>query len=92
MADIGDSSKEAMDDNLIQIIKQVQRLEEVKAETTGYIKDAFADAKAQGYDVKIIRELLKLMKRSIDDIAEENTTLAMYARAVKFELPDMNGE
>lgn len=57
----GDNS-EAVDDRLRLLIERVERLNEEKKALSEDVSDVFAEAKAVGYDTKIMREIIKLRK------------------------------
>ncbi|MCR9178592.1 MAG: DUF2312 domain-containing protein [Alphaproteobacteria bacterium] len=67
---------------LLSFFERIENLEETKAELMADIKEVFAEAKAQGYDVKIMRQILKLRKMEADDRDEQETLLEVYKRAV----------
>lgn len=50
-------------EDLHNTIDKLEKLEEEKAELADVIKDAYAEAKSKGYDIKIIKYILKLRKR-----------------------------
>ena len=52
---------------LRQLIEQIERLEEEKKGLAEDIKDKFLEAKAVGFDVKILRQVIRLRKQSKDD-------------------------
>ena len=54
-------------DQLRSYIERIERLEEEKAALAADIKEVFAEAKANGFDVKIMRQVLKLRKMDKDD-------------------------
>lgn len=64
------------------IIQRIENLEEEKANLMADIKEVFAEAKANGYDVKILRQVLKLRKMDQDDRQEQETLLEVYKRAL----------
>lgn len=72
-------------DQLRSYIERIERLEEEKAALTADIREVFAEAKANGFDVKIMRQVLKLRKMDRDDRAEEETLLDLYKRALGME-------
>lgn len=67
---------------LQSFIQRIENLEEEKANLTGDIQEIYAEAKAQGYDVKIIRQILKLRKLDSDDRDEQEALLDVYKRAL----------
>lgn len=78
---IGDNSN-ATDDRLRLLIERVERLEEEKKGVADDIKDVYSEAKAVGYDVKMMRELVKLRKMKPDDRAEREAILETYMIAL----------
>lgn len=69
-------------DQLRSYIERIERLEEEKAALAADIRDVFAEAKANGFDVKIMRQVLKLRKMDQDDRDEVETLLELYKRAL----------
>lgn len=72
MSDLGHNSG---DDRLRLLIERIERLEEEKKVVGEDIKDVYTEAKAVGYDAKIIREVIRLRKKSKDDLAEWSAVL-----------------
>ena len=67
---------------LRQLIEQIERLEEEKKALAGDIRDKFAEAKAVGFDVKALRKIVSLRKKSKTDREEEDAILATYMHAL----------
>lgn len=67
---------------LRQFIEQIERLEEEKKAIADDIKDKFAEVKAVGFDVKAVRQILRLRKKSDDDRKEEEAILEAYMHAL----------
>lgn len=67
---------------LRQFIERIERLEAEKSDIAEQTKEVFSECKGRGYDVKVIRTLLRLRKRDKDDIAEEEAVLEMYKEAL----------
>jgi uncharacterized protein (UPF0335 family) len=78
MADVGGISG----DRLKSFIERIERLEEEKAALAADIKDVFAEAKGTGFDIKIMRQILKLRKMDKADADEQETLLDLYKRAL----------
>jgi uncharacterized protein (UPF0335 family) len=78
MADVGGIASE----RLQSFIDRVERLEEEKKALMDDIKDVFAVAKATGFDVKIMRQVLKLRKLDKEDRQEQEHLLELYKRAL----------
>ena len=73
---------EATDDRLRLLIERIERLEEEKKGIADDIRDVYAEAKAVGYDVKIMRQIVRLRKMQPDDRAEMETILDTYKAAL----------
>ncbi|AQS92519.1 DUF2312 domain-containing protein [Gluconobacter sp. LMG 1744] len=69
-------------DRLRSIIERVERLEEERKVLAGDIKDIFSEAKSAGFDVKIIKQILKLRKMEPAQVEEQETLLDIYRRAL----------
>jgi uncharacterized protein (UPF0335 family) len=67
---------------LRQIIEQIERLEEEKKATAGDIRDKYAEAKAVGFDPKILRKIVSLRKKSHTERQEEDAVLETYLHAL----------
>lgn len=80
-AGIGDNS-EATDDRLRLLIERTERLEEEKKGIQDDIRDVYAEAKAVGYDPKIMRQIVKLRKMNPDDRREQEMLLETYCIAL----------
>ena len=70
------------DDRLRLLIERIERLAEEKQGIADDIKDVYSEAKATGYDAKIVREVIRLRKMSPDDRAEFETVLDLYKSAL----------
>lgn len=77
---------EAMDNSaaeqLRSIVERIERLEEEKTSIASDVKDVYAEAKAVGYDVKIIRKVISLRKKQPHELEEEEQLLTLYRMAV----------
>jgi uncharacterized protein (UPF0335 family) len=78
-------------DQLKSIIARVEKLEEEKAAIADDIRDVFAEAKGNGFDVKAIRQIIKLRKMDAQEREEEETVLDTYMRALGM-LPEFDEE
>lgn len=67
---------------LRQFIEQIERLEEEKADIAEQIKDQFASAKGFGFDVKAMKALIRLRKKSADERETEQAILDTYLHAL----------
>ncbi|MBV1689677.1 DUF2312 domain-containing protein [Novosphingobium sp. G106] len=73
---------DASDDRLRLLIERVERLEEEKKGIGDDIKDVYLEAKAVGYDVKIMRQIVRLRKMAPDDRKEMEAILDLYKAAL----------
>ena len=78
-------------DQLKSIIGRVEKLEEEKQTISADIKDVFAEAKGNGFDVKAIRSIIKLRKQDAQEREEAETILDTYMRALGM-LPELDEE
>ena len=69
-------------DRLRSFIERIERLEEEKAHLAEDIKEVYAEAKSQGFDVKTMRKIVSLRKKDPDDRAEEDALLDTYMSAL----------
>lgn len=67
---------------LRQFIEQIERLEEEKKQLASDIRDKFLEAKAVGFDVKAMRQIVRLRKKTSDERAEEESILEVYMHAL----------
>lgn len=73
---------ETTDDRLRLLIERVERLEEEKKGIGDDIKDVYLEAKATGYDVPIMRQIVRLRKLAPDDRKEMEAILDLYKAAL----------
>ena len=64
------------------IIERVERLEEEKAGIANDIKEVFAEAKGEGFDVKVLRKVIRLRKQDKAKRQEEEALLDLYLSAI----------
>jgi uncharacterized protein (UPF0335 family) len=69
-------------DKLKQIISKIETIEEERAESADLLKDAFNEAKSMGFDVKIIKHVLKLRKKDKKKLEEEDNLIDLYQGAL----------
>ncbi len=69
-------------DQLKSIVERIERLEEEKKTIADDIKEVYAEAKGNGYDVKVLRKVVALRKRDLDERKEEEAILDLYLHAV----------
>ena len=69
-------------DQLRSFVERIERLEEEKANTSVGIRDVYSEAKANGYDMKAMREIVKLRKLDRQKRDEQEYTLDLYKKAL----------
>lgn len=82
MAEAGHNVGGIAGDRLRAFIERVERLEEEKRTIASDIKEVYAEAKGNGFDTKIMRQLVKERQRDKDDLDEEQTLLEIYRKAL----------
>ena len=83
---MSDAGHNVTDDRLRLLIERVERLEEEKQGIADDIKDVFLEAKAVGYDAKIMKQVIRLRKMHDDDRREMETILDLYKSALGMDL------
>ena len=73
-------------DELNLLFERIERLEEEKKGIADDIKDVFAEGKSRGYDVKIMRQVLRLRAMDGDKRQEERYLVDAYASAIGLDL------
>ena len=63
-------------------IEHIEELELEKKQTSDLIKDEYTVAKGEGFDAKIMKQIVKLRKRSADEIQEEEALVELYRSAL----------
>jgi uncharacterized protein (UPF0335 family) len=69
-------------DQLKAIIERVERLEEEKKAISDDIRDVFAEAKVNGFDVKALRTIVKMRKQDTNERQEQEAILETYMHAL----------
>ena len=69
-------------DQLRSIIERIERLEEEKKTISDDIRDVYAEAKGNGFDVKALRTIVRMRKQDANERAEQETILETYLHAL----------
>ena len=69
-------------DQLKSIVERIERLEEEKKTISDDVKEVYAEAKGNGYDPKVLRKVIALRKRDLDERKEEEAIMDLYLQAV----------
>jgi uncharacterized protein (UPF0335 family) len=81
MAEVGGIAGE----RLRAFVERIERLEEEKAALAADIREVYAEAKGTGFDVKTMRQLIRLRKMDRSDRQEQEHLLDLYKRAIGLE-------
>jgi uncharacterized protein (UPF0335 family) len=67
---------------LKSFIEKIERLEQDKAEIAEVIRETFAEAKSEGFDVKVMRQLIRLRRMKKEEVEEQQELLDLYRHAL----------
>lgn len=74
-------------DRIRSFVERIEQLDTELQELNESKKEVFAEAKGEGFDVKILREIIKLRKQDKEEREEQETLLDVYMRAMEQEVP-----
>ena len=69
-------------DRIRSFIERIEQLESELKDLNEAKKEVFAEARGEGFDVKVLKEILKLRKQDQDERDEQETLLDVYLRAM----------
>jgi uncharacterized protein (UPF0335 family) len=69
-------------DRLRSLVDRIERLEEERKPLGSDIRDIYAEAKSAGFDIKVLRQLIRVRKQEPADVEEQETLLDVYRRAL----------
>jgi len=69
-------------------VERIEQLQQEIAELNEGKKEVFAEAKGEGFDVKVLKEIIKLRKQDKDERDEHETLLDVYLRAMESAEPE----
>ncbi|MCU0954179.1 MAG: DUF2312 domain-containing protein [Hyphomicrobium sp.] len=72
----------AAQNQLRQLVEQIERLEEEKKALAADIRDKYLEAKGVGFDVKALRQIVRMRKKSQQERQEEESILEVYLHAL----------
>lgn len=75
----------ANDDRLRGLIERIERLEEERKGIADDIRDVYAEAKATGYDPKIMKIIVRYRKMRADDLREQEALVETYKTALDMD-------
>jgi len=79
------TSGEVSSQRLRSFIQRIEKLEESKAAVAEDIKDVYGEAKSTGFDIKIIRQIVRLRKIEVEKRREAAELLELYKSALGME-------
>ena len=82
MVDTVPDSYRVAGEELRQFVERFERLEIEKKDISDQHNEVMVEAKSRGYDTRILRKIVSLRKRDLEDIAEEEAILSMYKTAL----------
>jgi uncharacterized protein (UPF0335 family) len=65
-------------DHLRAFVERIERLEEEKKALSADVRDVYAEAKANGFDVKALRAVIRLRKQDLNERREQEAILETY--------------
>ena len=69
-------------DRLRSLVDRIERLEEERKALGSDIRDIYAEAKSAGFEVKVLRQLIRERRQEAADVEEQATLLDVYKRAL----------
>lgn len=74
-------------DQLRAFVERIEHLEEEKQGLSNDIKDVYAEAKMSGFDVKVLRQIIRLRRQEPEEREEQEALLDLYLQALGMVLP-----
>lgn len=78
-------------EQLKSVVERIERLEEEKKAIADDIRDIYAEAKANGFDTKVLRQVVSLRKKDLAERQEQDAIRDLYLQALGM-LPDFEGQ
>ena len=82
MSEEGHNSGNVSAERLRSLVERIERLESERTALGTDIKDIYAEAKSAGFDVKVMRQLIRIRKQEPADVEEQEALLNVYRRAL----------
>ena len=73
---------------ILSFIERIERIDEELKELSEGKKEVLNEAKGEGFDVKILKEILRLRKRDQDERGEQESLLDLYLQAIQSAAPE----
>ncbi len=81
-ADTASGSGPVAAERLRGLVERIERLEDERKALAGDIKDIYAEAKSAGFDIKVLRQLIRIRRQEPAEVEEQETLLDVYRRAL----------
>ena len=81
-SDVSAEMNQATVGQLKAIVERIERLEEEKKALADDIREVYAEAKANGFDAKVLRRIVSLRKQDVDERKEQEEILDLYLSAL----------
>jgi len=75
-------------DQLRSVVERIERLEEEKKGIADDIREVYGEAKANGYDTKVLRQVISLRKQDMSERQEQDAVRDLYLHALGM-IPDL---
>jgi len=79
-------------DRIRSFVERIEQIESELKDLNEAKKEVFSEAKGEGFDVKVLKEIIKLRKQDQDERDEHDTLLDVYMRAMDQEQPAQQAE
>ena len=79
-------------DQLRAFVERIERMEEEKAAIAADIRDIYAEAKGNGFDVKVLRQVVKIRKQDHSERMEQEAILELYMQALGMAIAPRDDE
>lgn len=86
------NSDSVAQDQIKAFIERIERLEEEKTSISEDIKNVFAEAKGNGFDTKILRQIIKIRKQDNNERLEQEALLELYMTALGMQIAGSDDE
>ena len=86
------SSDSVAQDQLRAFIERIERMEEEKKAISDDIKEIYAEAKGNGFDTKVLRQIIRIRKQDANERAEQEALLELYMAALGMAMTPPQGD
>jgi uncharacterized protein (UPF0335 family) len=79
---VKESTESVAQDQIRAIVERIERMEEEKRAIADDIKEIYAEAKGNGFDTKVLRQIVRIRKMDHSDRMEQEALLELYMTAL----------